>query len=50
MAVLNGRQIKQRMLQSDYDEKLVVTPLLFDKQIGTASIDIRIGSSIIIPQ
>ena len=28
----------------------MITPLLFDKQIGTASIDIRIGSSIIIPQ
>lgn len=50
MAVLNKLRIKQRMLLPNYDEKLVVTPLLFDDQIGAASIDIRIGSSIIIPQ
>ena len=34
----------------DYQEKLVVTPLLSESQIGPASIDIRLGSSIVIPR
>jgi deoxycytidine triphosphate deaminase len=38
------------MQEQDYAEKLVVTPLLSEKEIGPASIDVRLGSSIIIPQ
>lgn len=38
------------MQEKDYQKKLIVTPLLSEKQIGPASIDVRLGSSIIIPK
>lgn len=50
MGILNRQEIIRRMQEQDYAEKLVVTPLLSEKQIGPASIDVRLGSSIIIPQ
>jgi dCTP deaminase len=50
MSVLNGHEIRRKMDEPDYDKKLVVTPLLSEDQIGPASIDIRLGSSIIIPK
>jgi dCTP deaminase len=50
MSVLSSAAIQQRMKRADYAEKLVVTPLLSRHQIGPASIDIRLGSSIIIPK
>jgi dCTP deaminase len=50
MAILNETQIKERMNNSKYGEKLLITPLLSEKQIGPASVDIRLGSSIIIPK
>lgn len=50
MGVLNKNEIRDRMLLTDYKKKLVITPLLADDQIGPASIDIRLGSSIIIPR
>ncbi len=49
MGVLNQAEIKDRMKRTDYSEKLLVTPLLTEEQIGPASIDVRLGSSIIIP-
>ena len=50
MGILNEGELKNRIELSDYKKKLVITPLLTEKQIGPASIDIRLGSSIIIPQ
>ena len=50
MGVLNRAEIKRRMSLTDYTEKLLVTPLLSLEQIGPASINIRLGSSIIIPK
>ncbi len=38
------------MRDSNYSHKLLVTPLLSLEQIGGASVDIRLGSSIIIPR
>lgn len=50
MSVLNQADIKVRMNEADYNKKLLVTPLLTEEQIGPASIDVRLGSSIIIPK
>ena len=50
MSVLNRSSIISRIKEQDYTKKLVVTPLLEESQIGPASIDIRLGSSIIIPR
>jgi dCTP deaminase len=50
MGVLHESEIKARMGRSKYEDRLLVTPLLDESQIGPASIDIRLGSSIIIPQ
>lgn len=50
MSVLNRETLKQRIQETDYKKKLVVTPLLSEDQIGPASIDVRLGSSIIIPK
>lgn len=50
MSVLNRSQIKALIDCKDYAKKLVVTPLLTEEQIGPASVDIRLGSSIIVPR
>jgi dCTP deaminase len=50
MSVLNRTSIEGLMNQADYRKKLLVTPLLTQTQIGPASIDIRLGSSIIVPK
>lgn len=50
MSVLTRANIIQRMKDSDYASKLLITPLLTEDQIGPASVDIRLGSSIIIPK
>jgi dCTP deaminase len=50
MSVLNGKALRDRIKRDEYNERLMVTPLLSEDQIGPASIDIRLGSSIIIPQ
>ncbi len=50
MSVLNKQALEELILQADYSKKLVVTPLLSQKQIGPGSIDIRLGSSIIVPR
>lgn len=51
MSVLSRAEIIRRM-QADpaSPERLYVTPLLMDAQIGPASIDVRLGSSIIVPK
>src|SRR4030042_233157 len=48
VGILNREELKARMQEQDYTKKLVVTPLLSEKQIGPASIDVRLGSTIII--
>jgi dCTP deaminase len=48
MSVLSKTEIRKRMHMPDYAERLLVTPLLSSEQIGPASVDIRLGSSIII--
>jgi dCTP deaminase len=50
MSVLNREALKELMAQHDYAKKLMVTPLLSESQIGPTSIDVRLGSSIIIPK
>ena len=50
MSVLGKEQLRVRIEEKDYARKLLVTPLLDEKQIGPASIDIRLGSSIIVPR
>ena len=50
MGVLNRAEIIKRMKETDYANKLLITPLLSESQIGPASVDIRLGSSIIIPR
>ncbi len=50
MSILNKANIEKYMKVSDYNKKLIVTPLLSYDQIGPASIDVRLGSSIIIPK
>lgn len=37
-------------MQLDYRDRLLVTPLLTEEQIGPASVDVRLGSSIIVPK
>jgi dCTP deaminase len=50
MSVLNGTEIRRKMALTNYSEKLLITPLLDEGQIGPASVDIRLGSSLIIPK
>ena len=50
MSVLTKALLEDLIKQTDYSKKLVITPLLSESQIGPASIDIRLGSSIVIPR
>jgi dCTP deaminase len=54
MSVLTGEQIKKRIKpRSDdpsYRNRLLITPLLDEAQIGLASVDVRLGSSIVVPK
>ena len=50
MGILNKTEIKDRMKLTDYNDKLLITPLLTEDQIGPGSVDVRLGSSIIIPK
>ena len=50
MSVLNKLALQELMAGTDYKRKLVVTPILSEKQIGPGSIDVRLGSSIIVPR
>ncbi len=50
MGVLNREKLLEYIEEIDYKKKLVVTPLLSKDQIGPASIDVRLGSSTIIPR
>lgn len=50
MSVLSRAELIKRIKLEDYEVKLIVTPLLSEKQIGAASIDVRLGSSIVVPR
>ncbi len=50
VSVLHNQSLKARIQETDYIKKLLVSPLLSEGQIGPASIDIRLGSSILIPR
>jgi len=50
MSVLSKSQIWDRINETNYAKKLVITPLLSEKQVDVASVDVRLGSSIIIPR
>lgn len=50
MGILPGELIRARIREKDYKKKLLITPLLSGDQIGPASVDIRLGSSIIVPR
>src|SRR6266404_2702651 len=50
MSVLNRTAIEALMRQTDYRKKLLISPLLEESQIGPASVDVRLGSSIIVPK
>ena len=50
MSVLNKTEIEALIGHTDYRQKLLISPLLSSDQIGPASIDVRLGSSIIVPK
>jgi dCTP deaminase len=55
MGVLNRDQIINRINpegadKENYAQRLIITPLLDDRQIGPGSVDIRLGASIIVPK
>lgn len=51
MGILNKDEICRRIRLEDFDKRIIVTPILDEaSQIGAASIDVRLGSSIIIPK
>ena len=51
MGVLSKTEIIRRIKdEDDYREKLLITPLLSEEQIGPASVDVRLGTSIVVPK
>ena len=48
MATLGKRKLVKYMEREKLDERLVVTPILEEGQIGDASIDIRVGNDFVI--
>lgn len=50
MGILNREQIIKRISCDKWEKRLIVTPLLSEGQISASSIDIRLGSSILIPR
>jgi dCTP deaminase len=50
MSVLSKTEIERRMSIAEYKDKLLITPLLSQSQIGPGSVDVRLGSSIVIPR
>lgn len=47
-SVLTREEIKSRLHTSDASRKIFITPLLSEKQIGHASIDVRLGNVFIV--
>lgn len=48
MTVLNKAQIREHMSRKGYRQRLLITPLLDESQIGGASVDLRLGSTILL--
>ncbi|MGB2986954.1 MAG: dCTP deaminase [Phycisphaerae bacterium] len=48
MSVLTETHIKKAMSDSDPERRIVITPLLDPKQIGDASVDLRLGHEFIV--
>lgn len=49
MAILTNAELKNRLFgRADPDRRLVITPMLDRKQIGDASVDVRLGTEFII--
>ena len=48
MAVLGHDRLKSLLRSEDYNDRLIVTPLLLESQVGEASIDIRLGNDFIV--
>jgi len=47
-AILTGEDIKARLDEADPSRKIFITPILSEKQIGRASIDVRLGNVFIV--
>jgi dCTP deaminase len=50
MSVLKKNDILDYIYKKAYKTRLVITPLLEERQIGPGSIDVRLGTSIIVPK
>jgi dCTP deaminase len=48
VTVLNGQQIRERMGRKAYGQRLLITPLLSEAQIGSSTVDVRLGSTILL--
>lgn len=48
MSILGHERLKSILQSEAYEDRLIVTPLITDDQIGEASIDIRLGNNFII--
>jgi deoxycytidine triphosphate deaminase len=48
--VLAGNELRERVFQSSLANRLIVSPLLEASQVGTSSVDLRLGFSFIIPK
>lgn len=47
-AILTGEDIRARINEANPNRRLIITPILSDKQIGRASIDVRLGNVFIV--
>lgn len=50
MATLGYSELKSRLSSGNETKRLVVTPILYADQLGPSGIDIRLGSSILVPR
>jgi dCTP deaminase len=50
MSVLKKRDIIDSINNKNYAKRLIITPLLEERQISAGSVDVRLGTSIIVPK
>lgn len=48
MTILNYEQIIQRLYEKDIKKRLVITPLIDEVQIGSGTVDLRLGNTFIL--
>ena len=48
MSVLTKKQIGIRLAEEKWDRRLVITPLLDESQVGTSSVDLRLGREFVV--